>query len=59
MDFNNKILAIDISSHSAKVGLVSDQLKLESTTNQELIIVDEDIDGFAKRFDMKDLWSKI
>ncbi|MFX1322085.1 MAG: FGGY-family carbohydrate kinase [Promethearchaeota archaeon] len=56
---NNKILAIDISSHSVKVGLVSDQLKLESTTNQELIIVDEDIDGFAKRFDMKDLWNKI
>ncbi|MFX0041535.1 MAG: FGGY family carbohydrate kinase [Candidatus Hodarchaeota archaeon] len=56
---NNKILAIDISSHRIKVGLVSDQLKLESFINQDLIIVDEDIDGFAKRFDMKDLWNKI
>ncbi|MFX1328717.1 MAG: FGGY-family carbohydrate kinase [Promethearchaeota archaeon] len=55
----NKILVIDISSNKIKVGLVSDDLKLGSTISQNLTIINEDIDGFAKRFDMNDMWNKL
>jgi sugar (pentulose or hexulose) kinase len=55
----NLILTIDISSNSVKVGLVSEQLKLKIYNTQELKIYNEDLDGFAKRFDMDDLWKKI
>ncbi|MFX1410634.1 MAG: FGGY family carbohydrate kinase [Promethearchaeota archaeon] len=55
----NKILTIDISSNSVKAGLVSENLILESMIKQNLTIINENLDGFAKRFDMKDLWSKI
>ena len=55
----NLILTIDISSNSIKVGLVSDQLKIKIYNTQELKIFNEDLDGFAKRFDMDDLWKKV
>ena len=55
----NLILTIDISSNSVKVGLVSDQLKIKIYNAQELKIYNEDLDGFAKRFDMDDLWKKV
>jgi len=55
----NKIITIDISSNSVKIGLVSEQLKLEITDSQNINVINEDIDGFAKRFDMDDLWNKV
>lgn len=55
----NKIITIDISSNSVKIGLVSEQLKLEITDSQNINVINEDIDGFAKRLDMDDLWNKI
>jgi len=51
----NLIITIDISSNSVKVGLVSEQLEIKIHNNQELKIYNEDLDGFAKRFDMDDL----
>ncbi|MHA1473412.1 MAG: hypothetical protein ACTSQW_10005 [Promethearchaeota archaeon] len=53
------ILTIDISSTSIKVGLVTEQLKLKSFNAQELKIYNDDLDGFAKRFNMNDLWKKV
>ena len=55
----NLIITIDISSNSIKVGLVSEQLKIKISNSQELKIYNEDLDGFAKRFDMDDLWKKV
>ena len=55
----NLIITIDISSNSVKVGLVSEQLKIKIHKSQELKIYNEDLDGFAKRFDMDDLWKKV
>ena len=55
----NLILTIDISSNSIKVGLVSEQLKIKIYNTQELKIYNEDLDGFAKRFDMEDLWNRL
>ena len=55
----NYILIIDISSKKIKIGLVSDNLQLDSSLSLELKIIDEDIDGFAKRFDMNDVWNKL
>jgi len=55
----NLIITIDISSNSVKVGLVSEQLKIKIHNSQELKIYNEDLDGFAKRFDMDDLWKKV
>ncbi len=55
----NKILTIDISSNSVKVGLVSDKLELECSSSQFYNIINEDVDGFAKRFDMDDIWKKV
>ncbi len=38
MDNNeNKIITIDISSNSVKIGLVSEQLKLEITDSQNIM----------------------
>ncbi len=54
-----KILTIDISSNSVKTALVSDNLKINLTTSQDIKILNEDLDGFAKRIDMDDLWHKI
>lgn len=56
---NKLILAIDISSNKIKVGLVSDNLVLESFLIEDLKIFNEDIDGFAKQIDMKDAWNKL
>ncbi len=56
---HNNIISIDISSKSVKVGLVSDKLNLESIATHPYEVINEDIDGFAKRFDMDDLWNKI
>ena len=55
----NLIITIDISSNSVKVGLVSEQLEIKIHKSQELKIYNEDLDGFAKRFDMDDLWKKV
>jgi sugar (pentulose or hexulose) kinase len=55
----NLIITIDISSNSVKVGLVSEQLKIKVSNIQELKIYNEDLNGFAKRFDMEDLWKKV
>jgi len=53
------ILTIDISSTSIKVGLVTEQLKIKIFNTQELKIYNDDLDGFAKRFNMNDLWKKV
>ena len=55
----DKILSVDISSKKVKVGIISDKLKLETISIQEFDIIDEDVDGFAKRFNMDDMWNKI
>ena len=55
----NYILAIDISSKKIKIGLVSENLQLDSFISLELKIIDEDIDGFAKSFAMDDVWNKL
>ncbi len=55
----NIILVIDISSNSVKVGLVSDDLKLVYSNSQNIKIINEDIDGFIKSFDMDEIWIKI
>ena len=56
---NNVILCIDISSNRVKIGLVSNILELESISTKNITIVNDDISGFAKSFDMDDLWNKI
>lgn len=53
------ILTIDISSNKIKVALVTDKLKINSSLNRDLKIINEDVDGFAKRFDMEDMWYKV
>ncbi|MGQ4874917.1 MAG: FGGY family carbohydrate kinase [Promethearchaeia archaeon] len=55
----NKILSIDISSNKVKIGLISENLKLDAISIQSYNIQNEDINGFAKRFDMDELWSLI
>lgn len=55
----NKILSVDISSKKIKIGLISDKLELETVSIQEYDIIDEDINGFAKKLNMKDIWNKI
>jgi autoinducer 2 (AI-2) kinase len=55
----NSILAVDISSNSVKVAVVSETLTLNSVIIQPYKIINEDIDGLARRFDMDDLWKKI
>jgi len=60
MEINeNAIIAIDISSNSVKIGLVSEDLKLVCFNNQKINVINEDLDGFVKSFDMDDLWNKI
>ena len=60
MDKNeDMILVIDISSNSVKVGLVSESLKLVHFNSQNIDVINEDIDGFVKSFDMEDIWNKI
>jgi len=57
---DEKILTIDISSKSVKIGLVNaSTLETEAWNNNDHVIIDEDMDGFAKHFDMNDLWNKI
>ncbi len=55
----DKIISIDISSNKVKVGLLSDKLELESVAMQKYAVINEDIDGFKKKFDMEDIWNKI
>jgi autoinducer 2 (AI-2) kinase len=59
MGNSDKILSIDISSKKVKVGIVSDQLELEAISIQGYDIFDEDINGFAKRFDTENMWNKV
>jgi len=59
MGKSDKILSIDISSKKVKVGIISDRLELESVSVQEYNVIDEDVDGFAKRFEMDDMWNKV
>jgi autoinducer 2 (AI-2) kinase len=56
---DEKIISIDISSNSIKIALVSIDLKVDYSIRKDLRIYNEDIDGFAKRIDMIDLWDKI
>ncbi len=53
------ILTIDVSSNKIKVALITEDLTLDSSLSRDLIIINEDVDGFAKRFDMEDIWHKI
>ena len=55
----NLILTVDISSNSVKIGVVSEVLNLDSVLNQKFNVINEDIDGIAKRFDMDELWNKV
>ena len=59
VNYENMILAIDISSNSVKVGLVAEGLKLVHFNSQNINIINEDIDGFVKSFDMEDIWNKL
>ncbi len=59
MENSDKILSVDISSKKVKVGIISDKLELETVSVQEYDTIDEDINGFAKRFNMKDIWKKV
>jgi sugar (pentulose or hexulose) kinase len=43
----NKIIAIDISSNSVKIGLVSEHLKLELIESQNINIINEDLEVIA------------
>ncbi len=57
---DEKILTIDISSKAVKVGLVNaSDLRIVTWNDNDHVIIDEDMDGFAKHFDMDDLWKKI
>ena len=56
---NNHIFAIDISSSNVKVGLISDKLELISAVSRPYSLINEDIDGFARRFDMDVMWDNI
>ena len=53
------ILTIDISSNKIKVALITEDLKLDSSLTRNLTIIDENVDGFAKRFDMEDMWRNL
>ncbi|MFX1502656.1 MAG: FGGY-family carbohydrate kinase [Promethearchaeota archaeon] len=59
MGNSDKILSVDISSKKVKVGIISDKLELETVSVQEYDIIDEDIDGFAKKLNMDDIWNKV
>ncbi|MFW9818396.1 MAG: FGGY-family carbohydrate kinase [Candidatus Thorarchaeota archaeon] len=53
------ILTIDVSSNKIKVALITNELKLDSSLSRDLTIINEDVDGFAKRIDMEDMWHKL
>jgi len=59
MGNSDKILSVDISSEKVKVGIISDKLELETVSIQEYDTIDEDINGFAKRLNMEDIWNKV
>ncbi len=59
MGISEKILSVDISSKKVKVGIISEKLELETVSIQEYHSFDEDINGFAKRLDMNDIWNKV
>jgi sugar (pentulose or hexulose) kinase len=59
MGNSDKILSVDISSKKVKVGIISDKLELETVSVQEYDIIDEDMDGFAKKFNMDEMWNKV
>ena len=59
MGDSDKILSIDISSKKVKVSIVSEILELESVSVQGYDIIDEDINGFAKRFELDKIWNKV
>ncbi|MFW9895351.1 MAG: FGGY-family carbohydrate kinase [Candidatus Thorarchaeota archaeon] len=59
MGSSDKILTIDISSKNVKISLISDELELGSVSIKSYEIINEDINGFAKSFNMNDVWEKI
>ncbi len=59
MSTSKKIISLDFSSKNIKVGLVTDQLKLIATSFQPYTLINEDVDGFAKRFSIEEIWDKI
>ncbi|MFX1277707.1 MAG: FGGY family carbohydrate kinase [Promethearchaeota archaeon] len=56
---DDKIISIDVSSNKVKVALISYKLEIESISMQYYDVIDEDVNGFAKKIDMKQLWNKI
>jgi len=59
MGSSDKILTIDISSKNIKVCLISDKLELGSVSTQGYDVINEDVDGFVKKFNMNDIWDKV
>ena len=59
MGSSEKILSIDISSKKVKVGIISKELELETVSVQDYRPLDDDINGFAKSFNMNEMWNKI
>ena len=59
MGNSDKILTIDISSKNVKVCLISDKLELGSVSIQGYDIINEDVDGFVKNFDMDEFGIKL
>ncbi len=59
MTDSRKIISIDISSKSVKIGLVSENLDLLAASQKEINFVVEDLDGFARSFNMDELWELV
>ncbi|MHA2281085.1 MAG: FGGY-family carbohydrate kinase [Promethearchaeota archaeon] len=59
MGSSDKILTIDISSKNVKVCIISDKLELGSVSIHSYDIINEDVDGFVKNFNMDDIWAKV
>ncbi|MFC1812908.1 FGGY-family carbohydrate kinase [Thermodesulfobacteriota bacterium] len=56
---NQAILSIDVSSFRVKSALVSTQGEIIAHSSLPYHIFDENHDGFAKRLDLSEIWSKI
>ena len=54
-----RIIALDVSSSNIKIALLSSKLELVSSLSRPVKVYSEDIDGFARRFDMEEIWLQI
>ncbi|MEJ2248725.1 MAG: FGGY-family carbohydrate kinase [Candidatus Lokiarchaeota archaeon] len=52
-------MTLDISSANIKLGVLSENLELLYTMKKPIRVQNDDIDGFAKSFDMDYLWNSI